>query len=66
MMNIQLESSVAVPGTKEVVWHWGLLALKEFMILDQDYDLVSGKLNHVLRQLDIYLREDIKNKWCLD
>jgi SpoVK/Ycf46/Vps4 family AAA+-type ATPase len=54
MINTQLESRVAVPGTKEVVRHWGLLALKELMILVQDYDLVSGKLNHVLGQLGIY------------
>ena len=54
MINAQLESRVAVPGTKEVVRHWGLLALKELMILDQELDLVSGKLNHVLGQLGIY------------
>ena len=54
MINEQLESRVAVPGTKEVVRHWGLLALKELMIFDQELDLVSGKLNHVLGQLGIY------------
>jgi SpoVK/Ycf46/Vps4 family AAA+-type ATPase len=54
MINAQLESRVAVPGTKEVVRHWGLLALKELMIFDQELDLVSGKLNHVLGQLGIY------------
>ena len=54
MINTKLESCATVLGTKEIIRHWGLLALKELMILDQEPDLVFGKLNHVLGQLGIY------------
>ena len=54
MINTKLESRATVLGTKEIVRHWGLLALKKLMILDEEPNLVSGKLNHVLGQLGIY------------
>jgi len=57
MINTQQDSRVMVPGTKEVVRHWGLLALKELITLDKEPDLVLGKLNHVLGQLGIYPNE---------
>ena len=57
MINTQLESRVTVPGTQELVRHWGLLALKELITMEQEPDLVLGKLNHVLGQLGIYSDE---------
>lgn len=53
MINTQPVSCVTVPGTKEILRHWGLLALKELIMLDHDSDLATGKLSHILEQLGI-------------
>jgi hypothetical protein len=48
MINKKFLLQDSIPGTKKLIRYWGLVALKEHLILNQEYEVNSDKIINIL------------------
>jgi transitional endoplasmic reticulum ATPase len=51
------ESCEQIPGTKEIIKYWGVLALQENMLLDKNFDLSTSKAIGLLKEIGVSTSE---------